>query len=81
MRISFTDKEIEEWVEFIDRVCDACCDEEVKMKHKMIRKFRNAQSRSTASKSKIRFIQNAERKKEQIKTAEIQRDILREYNK
>ena len=79
MRISFTDFEINEWIEFIEQVCDACCDEEVQFKRMMIKKFKNAQSRSEASKKKIKYIHFAQRKKDNEERSMIQEEVLRKY--
>jgi len=79
MKISFSVEEIDEWIEFIERTCDACSDEDVLRLNKILKKFVNARSRSNASKRKIRYIQDAAWKKKNEERAEIQRDILKKY--
>jgi len=79
MKISFSDEEIDEWIDFIERTCDACADDDVHTLQKITKKFVNARSRSKASRSKIRYIHDAEWKKKNEERAEIQRDILKAY--
>ena len=82
MKISFSYEEIDEWVEFIERTCDACSDEDVLRLNKILKKFENAKSRSKASRSKIRHIHEAQRKKDNETRRQTQEEILkmsREY--
>ena len=79
MKISFSDEEIDEWVEFIERTCDACSDEEVLFKIKILKKFENAKSRSKASRYKIRYIHDAQWKKDMETRRQTQEDILKLY--
>ena len=79
MKITFNNEEIDELLEFLERTCDACADDDVHTLQKITKKFTNARSRSKASQSKIRYIHDAEWKKKNEERAETQRYILKAY--
>ena len=53
MRIKITDEEVEDLIEFLERACDPCTDQEVKQREQIISKFKRAQSYSKAGHGKI----------------------------
>jgi len=52
MRIKFTNEEVDELIEFIERVCDPCTDEEVEYSRRILAKLKRAVSYSWAGKRK-----------------------------
>ncbi len=64
MRITFTDSEIWDWLEILERLCDPCTDEDVKDYERLVKKLKDAKVRSYASAGKILHIRFAQDKKQ-----------------
>ena len=81
MRINFTDSEIDRWLEVLEKHFLTDSVEAIEAYEMIRKKFKNAQSRSNASKKKIKFIREAKRKKTNEERSKIQADILRDFSR
>ncbi len=79
MRISFTELEIDDWLEALDN--HFCTDgEDACQQYDMItKKLKNAIIKSKASRGKIKHIHEAQRKKDNKTRREIQASVLKLY--
>lgn len=65
MRIKFTEEEVEDLIEFLERIWAPCTDQEVEQCKQIISKFKRAISYSKAGRKKYRYLRDAKWQKEE----------------
>ena len=79
MKITFTSTEIIYWLEALNNHFSTDSPEAIQQYNMIVKKLKNAEIRSQASRGKIRAIRDSQRKKQQIHDDQIRKEVLEAY--